>query len=83
MLKNSNQIIIFNQDDEEAGVIEQIRSQICENLIMYATKYDEEFTSYLRSFVDTIWNLLTSLGPQQKYDLVSISRAKHILEIVN
>lgn len=44
---------------------------------MYATKYDEEFTSYLPNFVEDVWNLLTSLGPQQKYDIVSTSFLLH------
>lgn len=62
---------LHEQDDEEAGIIEQLRSQICENLVMYAQKYDEEFAPHLPRFVDDIWNLLMALGAQTKYDIVS------------
>ena len=34
---------ILSKDDDEAGPIELIRSQICDNIAMYAQKYDEEF----------------------------------------
>lgn len=61
------------QDDDEPGVVEQLRSQICENLVMYAQKYDEEFASHLPQFVNDVWNLLVIIGPQAKYDLVSFS----------
>lgn len=62
---------LYVQDDEEAGIIEQLRSQVCENLVMYAQKYDEEFAPHLPRFVDDIWNLLMALNAQTKYDIVS------------
>ena len=34
---------VYYQDDEEAGPLELIKSQICDNVAMYAQKYDEEF----------------------------------------
>ena len=60
------------QDEEEAGLLEQVKSQICDNIAMYAQKYDEEFASHLPTFVTAVWNLLISTGHQVKYDLVSI-----------
>lgn len=60
------------QDDEEAGVMEQIKSQVCDNVTLYAQKYDEEFQTYLPNFVTDVWNLLVSTGQEPKYDLVTI-----------
>lgn len=62
----------FKQQIEEAGVLEQLKSQICDNVALYAQKYDEEFSPYLSQFVTDIWNLLVSTGLQPKYDLVCI-----------
>jgi len=31
------------KDSDEAGPLERLRSQICDNVAMYAQKYDEEF----------------------------------------
>lgn len=58
------------KEDEDAGVIEQLKSQVCDNVSLYAQKYDEEFRQYLPQFVTDIWSLLVSTGLQPKYDLV-------------
>nr|XP_042908071.1 exportin-2 [Parasteatoda tepidariorum] len=68
-------------DDEEAGLLEQLKSQISENVSLYAQKYDEEFSEYLPNFVHAIWSLLTSTGQQVKYDLL-VSNAIHFLSSV-
>ncbi|KAJ1519390.1 hypothetical protein ONE63_004682 [Megalurothrips usitatus] len=65
---------LHTQDDDEPGLLEQLRSQICDNAALYAQKYDEEFQSYLPTFVTAVWNLLTSTSQLAKYDsLVSNS----------
>lgn len=61
------------QDEEEAGLLELLKSQICDNAALYAQKYDEEFQPYLPRFVTAIWNLLVTTGQEVKYDLVSIT----------
>jgi len=60
------------QDEEEAGLLEMLKSQICDNAALYAQKYDEEFQPYLPRFVTAIWNLLVSTGQEVKYDLVRL-----------
>lgn len=60
------------QDEEEAGLLELLKSQICDNAALYAQKYDEEFQPYLPRFVTAIWNLLVSTGQEVKYDLVRL-----------
>ena len=61
------------QNEEEAGPLEQLRTQICDNVALYAQKYDEEFGPYLPRFVQSVWTLLANTGMQVKYDLVSSS----------
>ncbi|KAJ6646819.1 Exportin-2 [Pseudolycoriella hygida] len=68
-------------DDEEAGVTEQLRSQICDNLGLYALKYDEEFGTYMQQFVTDVWELLVKTGIQTKYDSI-VSNALKFLSIV-
>ncbi|XP_046736247.1 exportin-2 [Diprion similis] len=68
-------------DDEEAGVIEQLKSQVCDNVGLYAQKYDEEFQPFLPQFVTAIWNLLTSTGQQPKFDSL-VSNALQFLATV-
>ncbi|XP_058058317.1 exportin-2 [Anopheles bellator] len=68
-------------DDEDAGILEQLRSQICQNLCMYAQKYDEEFGPYMPQFVTAVWELLVNTGSQTKYDSL-VSYALHFLSTV-
>ncbi|XP_074106561.1 chromosome segregation 1 [Cotesia typhae] len=61
-------------DHEEPGVIEQLKSQVCDNIVLYAQKYDEEFQKYVPQFLEAIWKLLYETGQQAKNDtLVSNS----------
>lgn len=68
-------------NDEEAGIVELLRSQICDNLGLYAQKYDEEFGTYMQQFVTDVWELLVKTGIQTKYDAL-VSNALKFLSIV-
>lgn len=65
-------VVISPKDEEEAGLLELLKSQICDNAALYAQKYDEEFQPYLPRFVTAIWSLLVSTGQEVKYDLVRV-----------
>ena len=73
--------LLQTEDEEEAGLLEQVKSQICDNVAMYAQKYDEEFSPHLPNFVTAIWNLLINTGTQVKYDLL-VSNAIQFLASV-
>lgn len=73
--------ILETDDEEEIGQIESVKSSICEILELYTHRYEEEFSSLLPQFVNTTWNLLTTTGPQPKYDLL-ISKALAFLTAV-
>lgn len=73
--------ILKTADDEEAGVLEQLRSQICDNLGLYAQKYDEEFGPYMQRFVTAVWELLVNTGTETKYDSL-VSNALQFLSTV-
>ncbi|KAG8250095.1 exportin-2 [Homalodisca vitripennis] len=78
----TNEVACLKTDeDEEAGLLEQIKSQICDNVALYAQKYDEEFTQYLPTFVTDVWSLLISTGKQPKYDAL-VSNALQFLATV-
>lgn len=57
---------------EEAGLLEQVKSQVCDNISLYAQNYSEEFGDFLPQFVSAVWNLLVTTSLDSKYDLVSI-----------
>ena len=60
------------QEKEEPGLMEQVKSEICDNVTLYAQKYEEEFAPSLPTFVNDVWQLLINTGVQVKYDMVRI-----------
>nr|CAD7397762.1 unnamed protein product [Timema poppensis] len=72
---------LHTEDDDEPGLLEKLKAQVCENVALYAQKYDEEFQPYLPNFVTAAWNLLISTGKQSKYDLL-VSTALQFLATV-
>ncbi|XP_063905831.1 exportin-2 [Zophobas morio] len=73
--------VLQNESQDETSVIEQLKSQVCDNIALYAQKYDEEFQPYLPQFVTDVWNLLVVTGLQPKYDLL-VSNALQFLSSV-
>lgn len=67
--------------DEEAGTMEMLRSQICDNITLYAQKYDEEFGPYMQQFVTAVWELLVNTGQQPKFDAL-VTNALQFLSTV-
>lgn len=61
--------ILSSGDSDEAGVLEKLKSAICEVIDLYATKYEEDFPQ-LPHFVQTIWTLLTTTSNEPKNDIV-------------
>ena len=73
-LLTTNNKLLDTDDDEEASPLEMVKSHICETTAMFAQKYDEDFSSYLPQFVQSIWNLLVTTDIKPKHDhLVSNS----------
>jgi exportin-2 (importin alpha re-exporter) len=58
------------QDAEVAGVLEQLRSKICDNLRFHVV-YDKKFEPYMPQFVTAVMELLVKTGLETKYDAVS------------
>jgi exportin-2 (importin alpha re-exporter) len=80
-LLTANNKLLQTSDDDEAGPLELIKSQICDNVALYAQKYDEEFQPHLPRFVTAVWELLVMTGLQAKFDLL-VSNAIQFLASV-
>merc|ERR1719239_57589 len=81
ILLQADNKLLQTSDEDEAGLLEQVKSQVCDNVALYAQKYDEEFSSHLQSFVTAIWGLLVTTGQEVKYDLL-VSNAIQFLASV-
>ena len=75
--------LLQSDDDEEPGLLEDLKSQICDNIGLYAHKYEEEFSPYMRRFVTSVWSLLLSLGPQVKYDMLTSNAIQFLASVAD
>ena len=61
-------------DDAEESVVDRCKSLVCEIVNLYAMRYEEQFSSWVSSFVELVWQLLSRLSSSPQYDhLVSTS----------
>ncbi|KAK5993295.1 Importin alpha re-exporter [Cladobotryum mycophilum] len=73
--------ILNTDDDTEVSIVDTVRADICEFLELYTFKYDADFSQYCKPFITSTWNLLSSIGPEIKYDNIT-SKALHFLTAV-
>ncbi|KAI5924131.1 chromosome segregation protein [Camillea tinctor] len=73
--------LLETDDESEAGVVENVKADICEVLELYVNKFDDDFGRYTQVFISTAWNLLSSIGPETKYDNL-VSKALHFLTAI-
>ncbi|KAI9878034.1 MAG: importin-alpha export receptor [Pleopsidium flavum] len=76
-LKYDNSLL-HTDDDAEAGPLEYVKAGIFEVLVLYVQKYEDAFGEHLAQFVGSSWNLLTTIGPETKYDIL-VSKALQFL----
>jgi hypothetical protein len=51
--------------------LDQVKTEICRAVALYADNYSDEFKLYAPQFALTIWSLLTKLNLSSSYDEVS------------
>ena len=72
---------LHTDSDEESGPLEFVKAGILEVLSLYVQKYGDVFGPHVNNFVGTSWNLLTTIGPETKYDIL-VSKALQFLTSV-
>ena len=82
LLNNENKLLETDSEDE-VGLLQQVKSEICDIISMYAQKYHEEFESYICQFVDAVWKLLTNSGQEPKYDILISNAIKFLSTVAN
>ena len=58
--------------EDVPGSVEQTQATVCEIAALLVNKYEEDVKAYVGTLVDQVWNLLTRLGSEERYDLVII-----------
>ncbi|KAL2414776.1 Importin alpha re-exporter [Exophiala dermatitidis] len=73
-----NNPLLQTDDESEAGPLENTKADIFEALSLYIAKYYDDFSKHVPSFVESSWNLLTTIGPEPRNDIL-VSKALHFL----
>ena len=55
-------------NDEEGGPYSNLKSSICGVINLFMEKYEEDFAKYLNTFVEAVWNMLTTTGLERRFD---------------
>jgi len=80
LLAYENPLLASNSDD--AGLLEQVKSQICDNVSLFAQNYGEDFGDYLPRFVTAVWNLLVTTSLEPKFDMLVSNAIQFISTVV-
>lgn len=73
--------LLATDDDSESGPLEYVKAGICEVMRLYMRKYEDAFGELCQPFITSTWNLLTTIGPETKFDIL-VSKALHFLTAV-
>jgi exportin-2 (importin alpha re-exporter) len=82
-LLTSDNKVLQTDDEDEPGLLEELKSQICDNIGLYAHKYEEEFSPFMNQFVTAVWNLLLTVGPQVKYDMLASNAIQFLASVAD
>ena len=83
-LKYQSELVeLVSDDDEKAGRLHKVKSNICEILNLYATKYEEEFQPFLKEFVESVWGMLSQVSNLPKFDCVATSAIKFLTSVAS
>ncbi|ODV97532.1 hypothetical protein PACTADRAFT_36401 [Pachysolen tannophilus NRRL Y-2460] len=69
-LSYSNTLLEDINDEQEIDINTKVKTSICELVQLYTRRYEDVFGDLIQQFIQPIWDLLTNIGPQPKYDIL-------------
>ena len=73
--------LLATTDDADSGPLEHAKAGIFEVLEMWVQRYEEDFGKFVGPFIESSWNLLTTIGLEVKNDIL-VSKALQFLTAV-
>ncbi|SCU95530.1 LADA_0G16094g1_1 [Lachancea dasiensis] len=80
-LAYENPLLEDLDEEDQPSVVTKTKAAIEELVQLYTTRYEDVFGPMVSEFIQTTWNLLTSLSPQGKNDVL-ISKSLHFMTAV-
>ncbi|KAI9831945.1 MAG: importin-alpha export receptor [Phylliscum demangeonii] len=75
--------LLSSDDDTEAELPELVKAGIFEVLVLYVQKFEDAFGPFLEGLVTRSWNLLTTLGPETKHDMLVSKILQFLTAVAN
>ncbi|KAK5277053.1 importin-alpha export receptor, partial [Cryomyces antarcticus] len=73
--------LLHTDYEAESGPLDIAKAGIFEVLVLYVQKYEDAIGPFLGQFIGSSWNLLNSIGPETKFDIL-VSRSLQFLTSV-
>ncbi|KAL2354309.1 putative chromosome segregation protein Cse1 [Cryomyces antarcticus] len=73
--------LLHTDYEAESGPLDIAKAGIFEVLVLYVQKYEDAIGPFLGQFIGSSWNLLTSIGPETKFDIL-VSKSLQFLTSV-
>jgi exportin-2 (importin alpha re-exporter) len=70
--------LLTTDDDAESGPLEFVKAGICEAMTLYMQKYEDAFGDLCKQFITSTWSLLTTIGPETKFDILVSKVSKYL-----
>lgn len=71
-----------DEDDDEVDILSKVKTSICELIQLYTSRYEDVFDPLLPQFIQSTWNLLTTIGPQQRFDILTSKLLSFLTTVV-
>lgn len=81
-LQLSTPLLTDADDDENIDIAIKVKTSIVELILLYISRYAEEFDPLIEQFITTVWNLINQyVTKQQKYDLLVVKSLTFLTSI--
>ncbi|KAL2162669.1 hypothetical protein VTH06DRAFT_6505 [Thermothelomyces fergusii] len=73
----------FDGEEDEATPLETLKSDICDVLQLFTNKYDDDFGQFVQEFTNNVWNVLSSVGPEKRYDTLTCKALQFLTAVAS
>ena len=77
----TNPLLVYESDKMEPGPIDKLQAAIVEALVLYVSKYEDEFSSHLPTFTQLIWQVLLKSSAYPKHDIIVTNGLKYLTSV--
>lgn len=81
-LQYQNPALVDPDEETEPSVIDKVQGAIIQNLSLYTSKDEEEFTPYLPHFTKLVWGLLMQVSAMPKHDTLATTSIRFLSSLV-